>query len=64
MRVVTTALYVLMAVWLLIASALRIWLQLADGDNLDALPFVGAGIGVLSLVVLAPAWDEWRSRNE
>ena len=55
--------YTLMAVWLLIAAARRITLQIADGLPLDWSPFVSGGIGAVSLLLLLPAIDDWAARR-
>jgi hypothetical protein len=52
--------YIAMALWLLIAAAARIAIQLAAGQPLDALPFIGGAIGLFALVLLLPAWDDRR----
>jgi len=46
--------YVVMAVWLLIAGALRLVLLLSAGLPLDPLPFISGGIAVLALLLVAP----------
>lgn len=56
--------YVTMAAWLLIASALRIAIQLGSGLPLDPLPFIGGGLGLLALVALVPGYEEWRERRQ
>lgn len=58
-----TIVYIAMAVWLLLASALRIALQLRVGSALDPLPFLSGGLGLLALLLLLPAYDEWRNRG-
>jgi len=63
MRAALTVVYVVMAVWLLIAGMARIAIQLALGQDLDALPFVGGGIGLFALVLLLPAWEDRRRRD-
>jgi hypothetical protein len=55
--------YVAMALWLLFAAAARIAIQLAAGQSLDALPFIGGTIGLVALVLLLPAWEDRRKRN-
>lgn len=52
-----------MAIWLLFAGAARIAIQLAAGQDLDALPFVGGAIGLVALVLLLPAYEDRRKRN-
>jgi uncharacterized membrane protein HdeD (DUF308 family) len=63
MRAAILLLYVVMAGWLMLAGVARIAIQLSSGQNLDALPFVGGGIGLLALVLLLPAWDDRRNRT-
>lgn len=58
-----TIVYAAMAIWLLVASAIRIALQLGAGIQLDALPFVSGGLGLLALLLLLPAYDEWRNQG-
>ena len=55
--------YTVMAVWLLLASAVRIALQLGAGSPLDPLPFIGGSLGLVALVLLLPAYDDWRDRG-
>jgi hypothetical protein len=55
--------YIAMAVWLLIAAALRIALQLGSGIPLDPLPFVSGALGLLALLALVPGYEEWRERR-
>jgi hypothetical protein len=62
-RTALSVIYVAMAAWLLLAAAARIAIQLAAGQNLDALPFVSGAIGLLGLVLLLPAWDDRRKRE-
>ena len=42
------AMYLLMSGWLLLASAVRLMIELGTG-TVDALPFVGVGLGLLAL---------------
>lgn len=63
MRAAILVLYVVMGVWLVAASVIRIRLQLANGIALDPLPFVGGGLGVVALLLLFPAFEEWRERR-
>jgi len=60
MRSVLVVVYVVMACWLLIASGARIAIQLGAGQDLDALPFISGGLGLVGLVLLLPAYEEWR----
>jgi hypothetical protein len=60
-RAAIVLLYVVMAVWLMLAGAARIAIQLASGQHLDPLPFLGAGLGLLALVLLLPAWEDRRN---
>jgi hypothetical protein len=63
MRTAITVGYVAMAIWLLFAAVARISIQLAAGQDLDALPFIGGGIGLVALVLLLPAYED-RKRRE
>ena len=63
MRTALFVVYIAMALWLLFAAAARIALQLAAGQSLDALPFVGGAIGLIALVLLLPAWEDRRRRD-
>jgi hypothetical protein len=62
-RLVLVVAYIVMAVWLLVAAGLRIALLLAAGLAMDPLPFISGGIGLLALIVLAPAYEERRQRD-
>jgi len=42
------AMYLLMSGWLLLASAIRVMIEIGTG-TVDALPFVGVGLGLLAL---------------
>lgn len=55
--------YVLMAGWLIIAGGRRIALQLMVGIDLDWSPFVSSAIGVVALLLLLPAIDEWNENR-
>ena len=55
--------YVVMAIWLLIAAAARIAIQLAGGQELDPLPFISGGIGLLGLLLLVPAIEDRRAKQ-
>ena len=63
MKTAIVFVYVAMALWLLMAGAARIAIQLSAGTDLDALPFVGGGIGLLALVLLLPAYEDLRGRR-
>jgi hypothetical protein len=63
MRTAMIVVYVAMALWLVLAAFARIAIQLAAGQDLDPLPFVGGAIGLVALVLLLPAWEDRRSRN-
>jgi hypothetical protein len=63
MRTAMIVVYVAMAMWLVLAAFARIVIQLAAGQDLDPLPFVGGAIGLVALVLLLPAWEDRRSRN-
>lgn len=58
-----TIVYVAMAVWLLLGAALRIALQLSAGSAIDPLPIVSGGLGLVALLLLLPAYDDWRNRS-
>lgn len=58
MRVAILIVYIVMAGWLMLASVARIAIQLSSGQNLDPLPFVGGGLGLLALLLLLPAWED------
>jgi hypothetical protein len=60
MRSLLLVVYVLMAFWLLIAAGARIAIQLGAGQDLDALPFISGGIGLVGLVLLLPAYEDRR----
>jgi hypothetical protein len=62
-RTILVVVYILMSLWLMIAAVTRIALQLAAGQDLDALPFISGGIGLVGLVLLLPAYEDWRSRT-
>ena len=55
MRPVLLTAYVVMALWLLLASVLRVALSAGSGTSVDGLPFVTGGLGLVALVVLLPA---------
>jgi len=55
--------YVIMAVWLLLAAVARIALQVAGGLDLDPLPFITGGIGLLGLLALVPAREQYRQAH-
>lgn len=63
MRAAILVVYVVMGVYLVAASVIRIQLQLARGIPLDPLPFIGGSLGVLALLLLIPAFEEWRERR-
>jgi hypothetical protein len=62
-RTALSVVYVAMAFWLLIAAAGRIALLLAAGQDLDALPFISGGIGLVAIVLLLSAWEDRRKRD-
>jgi len=64
MRAAIVLVYVVMAGWLMLAGVARIAIQLSSGQDLDALPFVGGGLGLLALVLLLPAYDDRKHRAE
>jgi hypothetical protein len=55
MRAVTLIAYVVLAMWSIVSSLLRVLILLGSGAALDPLPFVGSALGVLALVGLAAA---------
>ncbi|MGT2426670.1 hypothetical protein [Amnibacterium kyonggiense] len=63
MKTTIVVVYVGMAVWLLFAGAARIAIQLRAGQDLDALPFIGGGIGLVALVLLLPAYEDRRRQD-
>ena len=63
MRAMWVAMYVAIAVTLLIASAARIALQLRGGLDLDPLPFVCGGLGLLGLIALVPISEQHRQAH-
>lgn len=56
-------LYATMAVWLVIAAARRIALELQNGATPDWSPFVSGAIGILAILALIPAWDELHHKD-
>lgn len=64
MRAAIVLVYVVMAGWLMLASVARIAIQLSSGQDLDPLPFIGGGLGLVALILLLPAWDERRNQSE
>jgi hypothetical protein len=62
-RAAITVVYVVMGVWLLIAGGARIAIQLAAGQDLDALPFIGGALGLVALVLLLPAYEDRKHRQ-
>jgi hypothetical protein len=64
MRAAVVLVYVVMAGWLMLAGAARIVIELSAGQSLDALPFVGAGLGLLALILLLPAYEDRRHRRD
>jgi hypothetical protein len=64
MRSLVVVVYVVMAVWLMLAGAARIAIQLAAGQRLDALPFIGSGLGLLALILLLPAYEDRKHRRQ
>ncbi len=63
-KAVLAVVYVAMAVWLIGAAVLRIVLLLDEGDTLDPLPFISGGLGLLALLALFPAMDDFRERRQ
>lgn len=59
-----TVLYALMAIWLLVAGARRIFLFLWAGQAVDWSPIVSSIIGGLALLALIPAVDDWTHRRD
>lgn len=64
MRPLLAVLYLLMAVWLVVAAARRIALLIAEGAPMDWSPFVSGGIGLVALLLVLPALDEWDARRD
>jgi hypothetical protein len=60
MKATIVLVYVVMAAWLLISAATRIAIQLSSGAALDALPFISGALGILAIVLLLPAYEDWR----
>ncbi len=54
MRHVFFVVYAVMAVWLVIASILRVVLSLRSGVPIDVLPAVTGGLGLVALLLLIP----------
>jgi hypothetical protein len=46
--------YTLMALWMLTAAVLRLFLSLSSGVPVDPLPFITGSIGLLALLTLIP----------
>jgi hypothetical protein len=46
--------YAVMAVWLVVASVLRVVLSLRGGVPIDVLPAVTGGLGLVALLLLIP----------
>jgi hypothetical protein len=46
--------HAVMALWLLVAAALRLVLSLASGVPIDSLPFISGALGLLGLAVVLP----------
>lgn len=63
MRAVWVWMYVAIVVTLLVASAARIALQLRGGLDLDPLPLVGGGLGLLGLIALVPISEQHRQAH-
>ena len=60
MKATIVLVYVVMALWLLISAATRIAIQLSSGVSLDALPFISGALGILAILLLLPAYEDWR----
>lgn len=63
MRPLLFVTYALMAVWLLIAGARRIAIELSAGADLDWAAFASGLIGGTALLLLLPALDDWATRR-
>jgi len=63
MRTVFVIVYVAMALWLMISAAARVAIQLGSGLDLDALPFISGGLGLVGLVLLLPAYEDRRTHR-
>ena len=62
-KTVFVIVYVSMALWLMISAAARVAIQLASGQDLDALPFISGGIGLIGLVLLLPAYEDRKAHR-
>ena len=63
MRTVFVLAYIVMALLLMVTAVARIAIQLANGLDLDALPFISGGIGLVGLVLLLPAYEDRRHHH-
>lgn len=55
MRTVLVVAYIAMAVWLLLAAAIRVVLLLQAGNGLDPLPFISGSLAAIALLGILPA---------
>lgn len=51
-RPISTGIYVVMAVWLIVAATGRVLLQVTGTLPLDPLPFISAALGITALILL------------
>ena len=63
MRTVFVVIYVAMALWLMISAAARVAIQLGGGLDLDVLPFISGGLGLVGLVLLLPAYEDRKTHR-
>jgi hypothetical protein len=64
MRTTIIAVYVLMAVWLIFASAGRIAITIAGNDTPDWIPYTSFGIGITAILILMAAYEKWLNNSD